>query len=402
VNPSPEPAGPGAPYGPAAPAGPASAASSGGPVSESVPDAFPSEGSSAVASPDVSYGAPYGWAEPAAPPRRPWGRTLTVTGLTVVALAVAGGPLGLLWRAVAPAVPVVNAGEGRILIQSPAPEEYVAADGWFALLGFGFGLLAAIVAWMALRRDRGPFLVVGVTLGSLAAALVAWQAGRLVGRAAWAEWRETSAAGATYQAPPDLHAFGTLLVPAFAAVIVLTLLAGWSNDPNLDLPGAHPGYGHDLGRSPGGSDAGGFGPDGGRGGFGRGGFGSDGGPGGFGPDGGPGSSGPGGFGPDRGPGGSGPGGFGPDRGPGGLGPGGFGPGGGPGAGGSGVDGSHPGGSGPEGFGPDGGHPARRGDGGYGPGGPSGSGPVSSGWPGGPDPTAAPAPPAPGPAGPPHG
>jgi hypothetical protein len=32
-------------------------------------------------------------------------------------------------------------------------------------------------------------------------------------------------------------------VPAFAAAIVLTLVAGWSNDPDLDQPGAQPGYG---------------------------------------------------------------------------------------------------------------------------------------------------------------
>jgi hypothetical protein len=305
----------------------------------------------AFPSPDAYRGAPYGWAEPDPRPRRPWGRTLTVTGLTVVALAVAGGPLGLLWRSVAPAVPVLNAGEGRILIQNPAPEEYVAADGWFALLGFGFGLLAAIVAWMTLRRDRGPFLVLGVTLGSLAAALVAWQAGRLIGRAAWADWRETSAAGATYQAPPDLHALGTLLVPAFAAVIVLTLLAGWSNDPNLDLPGAHPGHGRDFGPDPDGPGWGGPGSDGGPGpdpdGPGRGGPGSDGGPG---PGGGAGH----GWAGPASDGESGPGWDRPDPGRGGPGPGGYGP------------------------------------------------PVSSGWPGGPDPTAAPAPPAPGPAGPPHG
>jgi hypothetical protein len=193
-------------------------------------------------------GAPYAWAEPPPPPppRRPWGRTLAVAGLTAVALAVAGGPFGLLWHAVAPTVPVLNAGEGRIVIQSPAPEQYVAADGWFALLGFPFGVLAAIAAWMVLRRHRGPFLILGVTVGLLAAALAAWQAGRLIGRGAWQSWQESSAAGATYQAPADLHAYGTLLVPAFAAVIVLTLLAGWSNDPNLDLPGVQPGYGHDL------------------------------------------------------------------------------------------------------------------------------------------------------------
>jgi hypothetical protein len=194
-------------------------------------------------------GAPNGWVEPPAPPRRPLGRTLTAAGLTVVVLAVAGGPLGLLWRYLSPTVPVINAGQNRIVVNDPSPEEYIASDGWFTILGFVFGLIVAISAWLVLRRHRGPWLVAGVTAGLLAAAVAAWQAGRLIGRGAYQDWRATSEAGATYQAPPDLHAYGILLVPAFAAVIILTLLAGWSNDPDLDEPGAQPGYGHDLGSS---------------------------------------------------------------------------------------------------------------------------------------------------------
>jgi hypothetical protein len=97
-----------------------------------------------------------------------------------------------------------------------------------------------------LRRDRGPGLLLGVTIGALAAAPVAWWVGRQIGLGAYERWRDTATTGATYHAPPDLHAHGALLVPAFAAVIVTTLLAGWSNDPDLDQPGAKPGYGHDL------------------------------------------------------------------------------------------------------------------------------------------------------------
>jgi hypothetical protein len=190
---------------------------------------------------------PYGWAEPVPRPRRPLGPTLAAAGLTVVALAVVGGPLGLLWHYLSPTVPVINVGGGRIVVNDPSPEEYVAADGWFTLLGFVFGLAAAIVAWFVLRRHRGPWLLAGVTLGTLAGAVVAWQAGRMIGLGGYQDWRETSAQAATFQAPPDLHAYGVLLVPAFAAVIALTLMAGWSNDPELDEPGAHPGYGHDLG-----------------------------------------------------------------------------------------------------------------------------------------------------------
>jgi len=177
---------------------------------------------------------------------RPAGRGIAVAGLTLVVLAVLGGPLGVLWHFLGPTVPVVNAGDGRVLVNDPSPEEYIAADGWFSLLCFAFGVLAAIAAWLVLRKERGPWLLAGVILGTLAAPVVAWQAGRLVGLGAYQDWKGSSAAGATYAAPPDVHAYGTLLVAAFAAAIVLTLMAGWSNDPDLDAPGAMPGYGNDL------------------------------------------------------------------------------------------------------------------------------------------------------------
>ncbi|MEV6494231.1 hypothetical protein AB0M20_37255 [Actinoplanes sp. NPDC051633] len=191
----------------------------------------------------------YAWAEPPEPPARstrPAARGLAVAGLTVVVLAVAGGPLGVLWHFLAPAVPVINAGEGRVLVNDPSPEEYIAADGWFSVLCLAFGMVAAIVAWLVLRRDRGPWLLGGVILGTLAAPVVAWQVGRMIGLGAYEDWKGSSAAGATSAAPPDLHAYGTLLIAGFAAAIVLTLMAGWSNDPDLDAPGARPGYGNDL------------------------------------------------------------------------------------------------------------------------------------------------------------
>ncbi|BCJ51034.1 hypothetical protein Asp14428_25090 [Actinoplanes sp. NBRC 14428] len=187
-----------------------------------------------------------GW-QPAPRPGRPWRRSVAVGALIVVAMAVAGVPLGLLWSWLSPSVPVVNAGENGIVVNDPSPEQYIAADGWFTIIGFVFGLLAAIAAWLVLRRDRGPAVLLGVTLGGLASTLVMWQAGRLVGLSAWQDWQRSSAPGDRFSRPPDLHAYGTLLVAAFAAVIVTTLLAGWANDPDLDRPGAKPGYGHDGG-----------------------------------------------------------------------------------------------------------------------------------------------------------
>lgn len=183
---------------------------------------------------------------PAPRPGRSWRRTVVVAVLAGLVVAAAGAPLGVLWHFVAPTVPVVDAGTGGFVVNDPSPEEYIAADGWFTLIGFAFGLIAAVVAWLVLRRQRGPGLLLGVTLGALAAAPLAWFTGRLIGLSAYEHWKDVAAAGGTYQAPPDLHAKGALLVPAFAAVIVLTLLAGWSNDPDLERPGAKPGYGHEI------------------------------------------------------------------------------------------------------------------------------------------------------------
>jgi hypothetical protein len=179
--------------------------------------------------------------------RRPWRRTLIVALSSGVVVLLLGGPLGLLWHWLAPEVPVIDAGQSGIVVNDPSPEEYIAADGWFTLLGLGFGLLVAIVAWLVLRRDRGPFLLLGVVVGTLGAGyLVAPWVGGMVGKGAYEHWRDTAAQGATYLAPPEVHSVGPTLVPAFAAAIVLTLLAGWSNDPDLDNPGAKPGYGPNI------------------------------------------------------------------------------------------------------------------------------------------------------------
>ncbi|SDT63422.1 hypothetical protein SAMN04489716_5040 [Actinoplanes derwentensis] len=176
--------------------------------------------------------------------RRPWRRSLSV-GLGVAAvISVLGVLFGLLWAWLAPGVPVVDAGTSGTLVTDPSPEQYIAADGWFTLLGLGFGLIVTIGSWLLLRRDRGPFLLLGVVGGTLLAGRwVAPMAGEYLGRDAYDQWRATAVQGSTYLAPPELQALGPKLVPAFVAAIVLTLLAGWSNDPDLDLPGAFPGYG---------------------------------------------------------------------------------------------------------------------------------------------------------------
>jgi hypothetical protein len=175
---------------------------------------------------------------------RPWRRSLTAAVTAAVAIVVLGVLLGLLWGWLAPTVPVIKLADGSVVVTDPSPEQYIAADGWFTVLGLGFGLIVTIGSWLALRRDRGPFLLLGIVGGAFVAGRwVAPAVGEFLGRDAYREWREAAAQGATYLAPPELQSLGPKLVPAFIAAIVLTLLAGWSNDPDLDQPGAQPGYG---------------------------------------------------------------------------------------------------------------------------------------------------------------
>ncbi|WP_410810943.1 DUF2567 domain-containing protein [Micromonospora sp. 067-2] len=177
-------------------------------------------------------------------PRRRLRAAATVLG-AVLALAVVGALLGLLWAALAPDTPVLKTAEGAIYAD-PQPEQPIAADGWFSLLGLAFGVLAALVLWFVLRRWRGPVGLLAAVLGALAAAPVAWQVGRRVGLATFDRLLRDAPPGQAFTKPADLRAggvdwllgvlpvpHGDLLLPAFGAAITYTLLAGWSRWPSL-------------------------------------------------------------------------------------------------------------------------------------------------------------------------
>ncbi|MET7949634.1 DUF2567 domain-containing protein [Micromonospora sp. NPDC005324] len=177
-------------------------------------------------------------------PRRPL-RALAAVLAAVLALAALGVPLGLLWAALAPDTPVLKTAEGAIYAE-PQPEQPIAADGWFSLLGLAFGLLVALALWFVLRRRRGPVGLLAAVLGALVAAPVAWQVGRRIGLATFEKLLATAPAGQAFSKPADLRAggvdwllgvlpvpHGNLLLPAFGAAVMYTLLAGWSRWPGL-------------------------------------------------------------------------------------------------------------------------------------------------------------------------
>lgn len=169
----------------------------------------------------------------------------TIFPVAAAAVAVLGAPLGWVWAALAPDVPVVVV-QGGVAPTDTQPEEFFAADGWFVLLGAGFGLLAAVAVWILLRRFRGPAALVALTAGTIGAGIFAWWVGHRVGLSGYQSQALRAAAGTTLDRPPELRAKelgwwfgfiprvqGDVLVPALIAAVTYTMLAAWSHQPSL-------------------------------------------------------------------------------------------------------------------------------------------------------------------------
>lgn len=170
-------------------------------------------------------------------------------GLVAVSVAASGVLLGLAWYLLAPPARLIKVDAERFTFDGFAPEEPVAADGWFALLGFGFGVIAAVLVWVLARRLRGPIQLAGLALGAIAAGYVAFAVGTNIDTGFEQRW-EQAAVNAVVEKPPALAATnmrvclpfldkcvsmrsGSLLVPALGAVVGYSLLAGWSSWPSL-------------------------------------------------------------------------------------------------------------------------------------------------------------------------
>src|SRR5437899_2018360 len=105
------------------------------------------------------------WQAPEPAPREPWFtlRDLRVASVVVAVLTVAGVGLGALWLWWAPARPAAYV-IGPGLIEPDGTESFVAADGRYAVLVAGIGVIAGIVAY-CLRPTRGPAMVAGLFVG---------------------------------------------------------------------------------------------------------------------------------------------------------------------------------------------------------------------------------------------
>jgi hypothetical protein len=140
-----------------------------------------------------------------------------------VLLVLCGILLGLLWLWLAPRVPLVSDGSA-IYLKDSEGEQAIGADGWFTLLGLGFGVVAGGAAFLW-RRHGGVGVVVGLAVGGVLASLLAWRVGVWLGppQNVIAHAKQIGP-NKVFYAPLELRAKGALLAWPIAAVAVFLAL----------------------------------------------------------------------------------------------------------------------------------------------------------------------------------
>jgi len=160
--------------------------------------------------------------------RSRWRALLRVAVRFGLAAVVLGAVVGFLWSLLAPVPTFVATAQG-LLYTDNLPGEYVAADGWFAVLGAAAGVLVAVV--VLVRRGVsgvGIGTVVAVAALGVLGSLVAWRAGHSFSPAdPGADGDGRAAIGATVHGALDLSAHGVLLVWPVASLVVLTFALVW-------------------------------------------------------------------------------------------------------------------------------------------------------------------------------
>ncbi|MET8553416.1 ABC transporter permease [Streptomyces sp. NPDC004959] len=163
--------------------------------------------------------------------------------LLALALVVLGLAFGALWLWLAPRVPLVADGKAVYLKDSEG-EQPIGADGTFALIGLGLGVLTGLTVFLW-RRAGGATLVLGMAAGALLGSVVAWRLGVWLGptQDVVAHAKEVGK-NVTFDAPLKLAAKGTLLAwPLAACAVHLLLTAAFGpRDPSPYGPDGVPAW----------------------------------------------------------------------------------------------------------------------------------------------------------------
>ncbi len=186
---------------------------------------------------------------PAQASARRFSTPTVAVGLGLLA-SVLGLGVGWLWHVVTPRALIMRVEDGFVYLEED-PEQLIAADGSFLVIGLIAGLVLAVFAWVVLRRYRGWTVLVALGVGSLVAGWLGWWLGVRLEDAYLATLQATAAVGDQVRAPAVLRITelndseywppkltGVVAAQALAAVALYTVLAGFAAHPDLHPGGA--------------------------------------------------------------------------------------------------------------------------------------------------------------------
>jgi hypothetical protein len=110
-------------------------------------------------------------------------------------------------------------------------EQWIAADGRFAVIAAALGLVFALLAWR-IRRIRGALPVLALAVGGIAGGLLTELVGRLLKGGASGGPVNTKHAHLTLV----VHMHGLLFLEALVAVLVYAVLVAFAAEDDLGRP----------------------------------------------------------------------------------------------------------------------------------------------------------------------
>lgn len=168
-------------------------------------------------------------AAPTPPPATRWIEVgdLRFGVVVVLALAVLGAVLGVIWYWWSPAGPL-----GFVVaphaIQPDEVETYAATDGRFAVIAAAAGLASGAVLWLW-RSSRGPATAAALAVGGLAGAACT----DLVGRALDHGTTQGAVGTVIRNLPLRVHSDALLLVEPMIALLLYSVLAAFASADDL-------------------------------------------------------------------------------------------------------------------------------------------------------------------------
>jgi len=142
-------------------------------------------------------------------------------------LIVAGLLGGWLWYMLStPPNYTIGDDHGAIITEQGLSQVF-AMDIWFMFIGVGVGMAVGACMWVLFHK-MGWWLVIGVIIGSLIAAVLAWQFGQLLGPHDFATRVALALPGDRVPMDLELHSLGLMLIWPMAANVPVLALALWN------------------------------------------------------------------------------------------------------------------------------------------------------------------------------